>query len=730
MMNRKDKMWNLSTVSTAMLIILMLIYLAMTLWSSNRLAGHMEIISGHPFEVVASAGDLKTYVSEMRIRIERLSMHKNEADIRQVHSALDSLYLVMEEPLKRIEELYLGRAEDVEELRAALAGLEAGQDACLEFAARGENGLEEIERYEMEYLIPLYDQALNHLEDIIQSAQSKKVEYGRMAESLRRETLAGSVALMGLMVGTLLLSQHILRRQRRELMLRSQLFDNLSTSIDDAFIIRNIRTEEIYYKALNIERVLGYPVKCLDDIYRGFNSSEVEELRSMVHKDNFESPLTRTMEYVLPNRERRWMTVRIYRTQHMDAQQVISVFTDCTDEMTASMALREALFNAQRANEAKSEFLSRMSHEIRTPLNAVIGMATIAESNVDEPEKVKDCLNKISYSSRHLLMLINDVLDMSKIESEKMSLQKEPFDLAMVTGSFVSTVYAQAKGKGVEFENIMEGFDNNTQYIGDAMRLSQILLNLGSNAVKFTAPGGTVTLTVQRLASKMSTDVLRFIVADTGIGMDGEALECIYKPFVQADSSIAGRYGGTGLGMSITKNLVTLMSGRIEIQSEPGKGTICTVDLPMLRDGTAGAEIKHKDAPAMDAEFLKGRRLLVAEDNELNREILTELLAMCNMKAETAVNGEQALQMFRTSDRGYFDAILMDVQMPVMDGYEATAKIRLCGHPDASRIPVIATTANAFSDDISAAMAAGMNSHVSKPIDIKQLCRVLTEEIA
>ncbi|KAB4815800.1 hybrid sensor histidine kinase/response regulator, partial [Bacteroides thetaiotaomicron] len=221
-------------------------------------------------------------------------------------------------------------------------------------------------------------------------------------------------------------------------------------------------------------------------------------------------------------------------------------------ERRAKLLLEDALEKAAKPSQAKSDFLSRMSHEIRTPLNAIIGMTTIAAASVHSPEKVEDCLTKINYSSKHLLMLINDVLDMSKIESDKMSLQKEPFDLSQVVNSFVSTIYAQAKAKGVAFREVMSGFDGGGHYIGDALRLSQILLNLGSNAVKFTPPGGAVTLTVTRIASKHSTDTLRFVIRDTGIGMTPEALERIFRPFEQADASIAGRYGGTGLGMSIT----------------------------------------------------------------------------------------------------------------------------------------------------------------------------------
>lgn len=858
-MKTKDRIWNLNTVSTFCLIILMLVYLAMTLWSSNELAMHMEVVSEHPFEVVASVGDLKTYVAGMRIRAERLMMHQEEEDIKLVEESLESTYQAMEVPLDKISTLYLGDQQNVKDLKDTFARLKEEQGAFLAFAIKEDSSLEEIEQYESEHLSPLYGQAAELLDIMLKSAQSMKVKYGKMAESLRWKTLWGSLALMSLMIGGLLSTQYILRRQKKDLVLRSQLFDNLSTSIDDAFIIFHVHTKEIFYTALNIERILGRPVERLEDIYIGMRDEDADEVRSFVSIGDFTLPLSKTVEYTLPDREKRWISVRLYPGNHMSSSQVICVLSDCTEEMKSRQALQDALLNAEKANMAKSDFLSRMSHEIRTPLNAVIGMTTIAAASVNSPEKVENCLTKINFSSKHLLMLVNDVLDMSKIESSKMDLQKEPYDLSQVVNSFVSTTYAQAKAKGVDFKAVMEGFEGQTQYIGDPLRLNQILLNLGSNAVKFTPPGGTVTLTVSRLAVKRSTDTVRFIVKDTGIGMTQEAVERIFKPFEQADATISSRFGGTGLGMSITKNLVTLMSGNIQIKSKPDEGTSFTVDVPLMRDMSVmtqpdfgnlglralvvddeqavcletasllenikidaewvcngleavervteawqtgnhfdfclvdwmipdidGIEVTRRiranvgtelpiimissydcsefeeearaaganaflpkplyrtsmytaiqsalncdkqDQPVGDKvqKCLKGKRMLVAEDNDLNREIIMELLNMNGIEVECAVDGSEALKAFNHSSPGYYDVILMDVQMPVMNGYEAAKQIRLSSHPDAGKIPIIATTANAFSDDISTALASGMNTHISKPIDMEQLCKVLSE---
>lgn len=860
-MGKRGKAWGLSIVSTVGLVLLMLAYLIMTISGSNQLAEHTEIISSHPFEVVISAGNLKGYISEMKIRTDSLLLYNSEQDVAIVRSALNGLFDSAEKEIGKIDPIYLSSHSDVVSVEQSLKQIKDEQEAYLNMVSMDGYDKREYDAYDKERLYPLYDKATGQVEHIIQSAQNKKVLYGDMAQELREQILVASIILIALMIAVFLLSQYVLWRQRKELVQRSRLFDNLSLSIDDTFLIRDSQTEEIYYTALNMERILGYPVEKLEDIYRGFQPKDAVEIKSAVHDSRFTSSFGKVVQYTMPSEEKRWISVKIYRTQNIGASQIISVFSDCTDEINSRQALQDAMLNAEKANMAKSEFLSRMSHEIRTPLNAIIGMTTIAATSVKDSAKVKDCLTKINFSSKHLLMLINDVLDMSKIESDKMVLQQETFDLFQVVNSFVSTIYAQAKGKGVEFMETMEGFGEQMQYVGDPLRLSQILLNLGSNAVKFTPAGGRVRLKVEHISSRVSSDTIRFSVIDTGIGMDKEALERIYKPFEQADASIASRFGGTGLGMSITKNLVTLMNGRLEIQSEPGVGTTCVVELPLKRcedakqqpdfadqglkamvvddeqtvcEQTAallnnikiqsewvttgveavrrvteehrrnadfnfclidwqipdmdGIEITRRiraqvgpdlpivmisayDSSAIEEEaraagvnaflpkplyrssvyaaisgaltthgdegqaeqkitLLKGKRLLVAEDNELNREIVEELLSMNGVRTECVPDGQAAVDRFLSSETGDYDAILMDVQMPVMNGHDAARLIRASAHPAAKTIPIIATTANAFSDDIAAALAAGMNAHVSKPLDMDQLCMVLAKELA
>lgn len=852
----------MSVVSTVILILLMFCYLAMTIVNSTKLADQTEVISTHPFEVVIAAGDIKLYVSEMGLRTERLKRHHDSEDVEIAGARLKELVLSLEEPVARMEELYLGDAEDVQALKDTLVHLQAEQDGYLAFCTNRHITEKEIEAYDQEHLEPLYDQALQQTGKIISIAQAKKVGYGVTAERLRVTSLTGSIVLMGMMLAVLLVSQYVLHRQRRELVYRSKLFDKLSLSIDDAFIIRDADTGYISYRGLNLERILGISMAEVENFYKGLKEEDALAIREGIRNPVFSSPYERLVEYTKPNKEKFWMLVRVYRADDLNTPQLITVFSDRTEEVRSRQALQEAMMSAERANMAKSEFLSRMSHEIRTPLNAIIGLTTIAAASIRDTAKAEDCLAKITFSSKHLLMLINDVLDMSKIESSKMVLQDEPFDIFELVNGFVSTVYAQAKEKGIEFRETMEGFGEDTVFIGDSLRLNQILLNLSSNAVKFTAPGGCIRLEVSRHRNGNAADVLRFILSDTGIGMTKDAMERIFQPFEQADATISKRYGGTGLGMSITRNLITLMGGQIQIESESGVGTTCIVDIPfkkgegsclpepdfaqqglqalivddeqqvceqtavllekikisakwslsgadavdhvkkMHREGRDidlclidwkmpdmdGVEVTRRirrevgnDIPIVmisaydiseveeearaagvngflpkplyrtsvynaiksalggkggtscDGEGknggkpLDGFHLLMAEDNALNQEIAATLLRMNGADVDCVEDGQQALDSFLASKPGDYDAILMDVQMPVMDGHEAARRIRASGHPLALTIPIIATTANAFNDDISAALAAGMDTHVSKPLDITQLCKTLVD---
>lgn len=854
-----------TSVGTASLFFLLLLFFVVTLFSTNKLASQIKLLTEHPFAVSGDISDVKTNLALMRIRTERLQSYNQPEDIDLVRRGLENLYIETEEKLDEIETLYLGPVEDVEALRDTYENIQEAHRLFLEFSELETSTTDIIAYYEETNLYPLYDIFEHDAARILSFVRGTQQSIFISADQMSKSTVVWSLVIIVAMTLGMFFFQYIIRRTNYRLYQKNHQFEVLSDTIDETFLIFDVSSKKCDFVSGSADRVLGLSADILREdpelVYKYMGNEAAEKIRDKIcneAKTTWETDIA----YRNPkSMQECWLQLRFYRLNESGKTKYIITFSDLTKERRANQALKDALVNAQKANNAKKDFLSRMSHEIRTPMNAIIGMTTIAAASIEDRSRVENCLEKISYSSKHLLMLINDVLDMSRIESNRMRVDKEPFELYQFLNNFVSIIYPQASQKGLEFTEKTIGFTEHTTYLGDPLRLNQILLNLLSNAIKFTPDGGKVSLEVTHLPSRGKRSWLRFVVSDTGIGMDSQGLSRLYKPFEQADTSIAGKYGGTGLGMSITQNLVSLMGGYINVKSKLGAGTTFTVELPFEQssvdlqdfkedalealnilvvddeqdicehtalllekmkihaewvlsgakavervvevqgsesefdvcfidwkmpemDGVETAKrIREKVGPEtpiiiisaydwsdiedearavgvnafiakpmfqssiynvlvsvtngafgmMDAKdriagnSLDGKRLLLAEDNGLNMEIAVTLLEMNGAVVEGVENGHEAVERFMNSEPGYFDAILMDVQMPVMNGCEAVKQIRACGRADAEKIPIIATTANAFAEDVANVMAAGMNAHIGKPIDIEQLCSVLSK---
>lgn len=388
----------------------------------------------------------------------------------------------------------------------------------------------------------------------------------------------------------------------------------------------------------------------------------------------------------------------------------------------AKNAATEALQTAENANKAKTDFLSNMSHDIRTPMNAIIGITSLIRHDAGNKTKVIEYADKIDISSQHLLGIINDVLDMSKIEAGKTVFKYSDFSILdfiqELDTVFHSQIYEKQQTLTIIKENIQHEWVN-----GDQVHLMQIFSNLLSNAVKYTQEGGKIHFLVEEYETKSRAYAkYRFLVSDNGMGMSADFMDTIFDAFTRAESSLTNKIQGTGLGMAIAKNLVEAMGGTIDVDSELGQGSCFEVllDLKIAEDRTA-VLAAQEETDEQDGNILQGMKFLCAEDNELNAEILTELLKIEGAECTICENGEEILKAFEQSAPGDYDMILMDIQMPVMNGYEATKAIRRSSHELAKTVPIIAMTANAFTEDIQHSLAAGMNAHVSKPVDMKVL---------
>lgn len=518
----------------------------------------------------------------------------------------------------------------------------------------------------------------------------------------------------------------------REYKKRQSAFSWMTDMVDEIFIMQNEDTGELEYISNNAGRIMGY------------SPEEIRQQQGLIEKWLLENQvdieeIKQSQDYQFQRRitnphtgEQREFGIHIYVRSGGGGNYRIVVITDKTKEIHQREALETSLLQVKNASRAKSRFLSNMSHDMRTPMNAIVGMTTIARMNLDNPERLKDCIHKIELSSMHLKSLINDVLDMSKIESGHVVLNEEPFNLRTLLQEAGAVMQVQAAAKNQEMTLDIDSISHE-MVVSDSLRIQQILTNVLGNAIKFTPEGGSISLCVEETENRRGDRrFYEFYCMDNGIGMTREIQEKIFVPFERGDTGQTGGIEGTGLGMAITKNIVGMMGGTIEIISFPGEGSTFIIRLPLQNEvieEPESTEMSETDS-GKPVQFKNGEvRILLVEDNELNMEIAQELLGITGAELEIAWNGKEGIEKFAENPENYFDIILSDVQMPEMDGHEMTRAIRQMNRGDARIIPIVAMSANAFSSDVLKARQAGMNGHIAKPIDLKDIYRILKKWI-
>lgn len=424
-----------------------------------------------------------------------------------------------------------------------------------------------------------------------------------------------------------------------------------------------------------------------------------------------------------------WTDTHVIRVENPYGDDVmqISLSRNIDERKKMEEQMKKALEAAKRANRAKMDFISRMSHDIRTPINAIMGMSNIASTNLRNPEKVRDCLDKMGLSTRFLLSKINDILDMSKLESGKLAIAEKKFQFRELIQELKEMIFLQAEEKNQKLEISVD--DSVAEaYLGDDLRLNQILFNLLSNAVSYTLEGGSISLKAEQISGRGEEAWLRITVADNGIGMSEEFQKVLFEPFEQECATEGRVFEGSGLGLPITRSLVQLMGGTIRFESKRHKGTTFVVELPFKLLKTEEKE----EAPEEEYDFsqvFQGQRVLVVEDNEINLEIVQTFLESWNLQVDAAENGLIAVEKFKNSQPGWYQLVLMDIRMPVMDGLTATREIRALDRADAGTVPIMALTANVSPGDSQHAKKIGMNEYLTKPVEMKLLHRKIKEFI-
>ena len=547
-------------------------------------------------------------------------------------------------------------------------------------------------------------------------------------------TVVSAIAIaMAVMLLLLVIIQNRqkLKQKDNALLARDELFSNLSVNVDDVFLMVDAKDLRVEYVSPNIEKLVGISEQQVFD--------DIHEIEHLLRTDESEHILDQLSD-ILPGEQRLWdreyihqitgeelwFRVAAFCTDIQGEAKYILDLSDRTKDKKINQKLADAVHTAENANRAKTIFLNNMSHDIRTPMNAIIGFTNIARKYNPKPE-VENCLQKIRESSEHLLTLINDVLDISRIESGKIKFAPIGVDIVEVADTVLSIMYGFLSNRNITFHTHL-AIPETRYVLADAVRIREVLVNILGNAVKFTGDGGSITFTSDYLPGADDRHmIVRYRVTDTGVGMTKEFLKHIFDEFSQEESSARTHYKGSGLGMAISKRYVDLMGGNISVESEKGKGSTFTVELPL--ELTEADKVQKQASPG-DSTDLTGVKILMAEDNDLNAEIAMVQLEELGIHITRASDGKEALKIFASNQPGTFDIIFMDIMMPKMNGYEATKAIRaLQNRPDARTIPIIAMTANAFAEDVQASLDAGMNDHLSKPIVMEEVIKTIARNI-
>ena len=867
----KRKRWKLKNVNTLLILTVFVIsigvtaFAGMTIVNTDRLARYTNEIYQEPYAVNEAAWKMRLQI--LYARNTMLSMLTDDENFDNQRENLERMYENRKEQpaIRRVlQEQYQGDPQLVATLFEDFDTLRTQHDRCIELIYQGK--LDEAKAILYTEAYPVYQEADQLIARVISDSQQHIAHYVESTTALNDRTnmmaLIWGGALIGITLLLSIMSAHTITKRNADIYHNDMLFKIISENVDDVFMIYDCVGEKVEYISDNAGRILGLPVEDYkhnmwiarsyfsdDEFARVRKTVELAKTREIIEFDfMIHDPKTGTEKE---------LHSKLYPIlENGRVVKHVFVTSDLTAEKVSKKMLESALDDARSANKAKREFLSRMSHEIRTPLNTIIGLVEVMKNSLEAEKKPNNDLKKVHIAAQHLLELINDLLDMSKIESGKMEFEQKEFSLNVMLSEISMIMEPKIAEKEQIFDVMLRDVVND-RFVGAELRIRQVLLNFLSNAVKFTPEGGKIKLAIRQVAQRGNAACLNFSVTDNGIGMSEEFMSRIFLPFEQESTDISRKFGGTGLGMALSKTFVETMGGTIDVHSVEGKGSKFSFDLWLqfadapVNDGKlpekwkdlrvllvddddemrghlkviceqlgiraeeagSGAEAVHiikKSAEPFDFAFIDlympavdgirttewirneakndilvvlmsaydykrveqeareagvkgfltkpvlreavyqvigelegeaveeaeeteelpdftGKRMLLVDDSELNREIGQALSEQVGFMVETANDGQQALEKFVASPPGYYDAIMMDVQMPVMDGYEATQAIRASGHADAKDIVILAMTANGFREDVAESIKNGMNAHVSKPIDAKVVFAILKD---